>query len=390
MSPGDPRSISLRRARQLAVTAQLLSAPRPRSILEVVEGLGSVQMDPTRRVARTEHLVLWSRLGRRFRVAELERLLWEERSLFEYRAFILPTSELDVHRPTMRRYPSTTAGRHEYVRRYIRENQAFRRYVLIRLRAEGPLPTRAFEDRSAVGWRTGGWNDNGRNTSMMLEVLWAKGEVMIAGRAGQERVWDLAARRLPVDRTRLAPGEEARRLLDTQLRALGIAKINRFGETFEGTRPPGWERALAGLERDGRAIRVSVEGLRGERWIHPDVLERSFRPRTVLLSPFDRLIHDRVRAEELFGFRFRLEIYVPKAKREFGYFVMPILHGDRIVGRLDPSFDRTANVLRIDAVFPEQDAPASAWPAIRKQIDELAAWLGAEDVVLPQLPSIWR
>lgn len=368
----------------------MLSAPRPRSILDVVEGLGSVQMDPTRRVARTEHLVLWSRLGRRFQVAELERLLWQDRSLFEYRAFILPTTQLAVHRPTMRRYPSTIAGRHEYVRRYLRENQAFRRYVLARLRVDGPLPTRAFEDRSAVGWRTGGWNDDGRNTSMMLEVLWAKGEVMIAGRAGQERVWDLAARRLPLDGTRLAPREEARRLFDTQLRALGVAKLTAFGKTFEGIRPPGWERALAGLEQEGRAVRVRVDGRPGERWAHSDVLEGSFRPRTVLLSPFDRLIHDRARTEELFGFRFRLEIYVPKAKREFGYFVMPILHGDRIVGRLDLHFDRTANVLRIDAVYAEPDAPASAWPAIRKQIDELAVWLGAEDIVLPELPSVWR
>jgi uncharacterized protein len=390
VSSGEPRSISLRRARQVAVAAQLLSSPRPRSILEVVDGLGSVQMDPTRRVARTEHLVLWSRLGRRFHVAELERLLWRDRSLFEYRAFILPTSEYPVHRQTMRRYPSSTGGRHEYVRRYLRENQTFRRYVLGRLRREGPLPTRAFEDRSAVGWRTGGWNDDGRNTSMMLEVLWAKGEVMIAGRAGQERVWDLAERRLPADGTRLGSGEEARRLLDTQLRALGIAKINRFGETFEGARPPGWERALVELEREGRAVRVSVEGHRGERWAHAEVLDRSFRGRTVLLSPFDRLIHDRTRAEELFGFRFRLEIYVPKDKREFGYFVMPILHGDRIVGRLDPHFDRTANVLRVDAVFAEPDAPADAWPAIGKQIDELATWLGAQDVAVPELPPVWR
>ena len=102
------------------------------------------------------------------------------------------------------------------------------------------------------------------------------------------------------------------------------------------------------------------------------------------------MIHDRVRSEELFGFRFRLEIYVPKDKREFGYFVMPILHGDRVVGRLDPNFDRAANVLRIDGVFAEPDAPPDAWPAIHKQIDELAAWLGAEDVVLPDLPSVWR
>jgi uncharacterized protein len=390
VSPVEPRSISIRRARRLAVTAQLLSAPRPRSILEVVEQLGSVQMDPTRAVARTEHLVLWSRLGRRFRVGDLERLLWGDRSLFEYRAFILPTSQYPVHRETMRRYPSTNAARHAYVRRYLRENTRFRRYVLERLRDEGPLPTRAFEDRSAVGWRTGGWNDDGRNTSMMLEVLWAKGEVMIAGRAGQERVWDLASRSLPFDAPRPPSGEEARSLLEVQLRALGMSKLTRFGWTFEGTRPPGWERALAELERDGRVVRVSVDGLPGERWAHTEVLEQAFRGRTVLLSPFDRLIHDRARTEELFGFRFRLEIYVPKTKREHGYFVMPILHGDRLVGRIDPVFDRIANVLRVRSVFAEPDAPADAWPAIRKQLDELAVWLGAEGVELPPLPEVWR
>jgi uncharacterized protein YcaQ len=147
---------------------------------------------------------------------------------------------------------------------------------------------------------------------------------------------------------------------------------------------------LAELEREGRAIRVTVDGLPGERWAHTEILDRSFRPRTVLLSPFDRLIHDRARAGELFGFRFRLEIYVPKAKREFGYFVMPILHGDRIVGRLDPIYDRSANVLRINRLFAEEGAPPSAWPAIRKQIDELAVWPGADEVALPDLPSVWR
>jgi uncharacterized protein len=389
VSSAEPRSISVQRARRLAVTAQLLSAPRPRSVLEVVERLGSVQMDPTRTVARTEHLVLWSRLGRRFRVEELERLLWRDRSLFEYRAFILPTSQFAVHRETMRRYPGPSNGRHAYVHRYLRENPRFRRYVLQRLRDEGPLPTRAFEDRSAVGWRTGGWNDDGRNTSMMLEVLWAKGEVTIAGRAGQERVWDLATRSLPFDEPRPSAGEEARSLLDVQLRALGISKVNRFGWTFAGERPPGWERALARLEREGTAVRVTVDGLPGERWAHREVLDRSYRGRTVLLSPFDRLIHDRSRAEELFGFRFRLEIYVPKAKREYGYFVFPILHGDRVVGRLDPVHDRAANVLRVQGVFAEDDAPPDAWPAIRKQLDELAAWVGADDVELPSLPRVW-
>jgi uncharacterized protein YcaQ len=175
-----------------------------------------------------------------------------------------------------------------------------------------------------------------------------------------------------------------------QLRALGISKPIRFGRTFENTRPPGWERALAALEREGRAVRVAVDGLPGERWAHAEILDRAFRPRTVLLSPFDRLIHDRQRAEELFGFRFRLEIYVPKSKREFGYFVFPILHGDRIVGRLDPVHDRVANVLRVQGVFAEADAPRDAWPGIRKQLDGLASWVGADGVELPSLPPVWR
>ena len=386
----EPLSLSLRQARRAAVAAQLLSSPRPRSIPEVVDQLGSLQMDPTRAVERTEHLVLWSRLGRRYRPADLERLLWDERSLFEYRAFILPTSQYGVHRATMRRYPSSDASRHVYVRRFLEENASFRRYILDRLRREGALPSRAFEDRSADGWRTGGWNDDGRSTSMMLEVLWAKGEVMIAGRAGQERLWDLAERRLPNDVPRPRAGEEARGLVDVQLRALGVSKEARFGWTFEGLRPSGHERALASLEREGRAIRVRIDGLRGDWWAHAEALARTFRPRTVLLSPFDRLIHDRARTESLFGFRFRLEIYVPKANREFGYFVMPILHGDRLIGRIDPSFDRRANVLRVNAAFAEDDAPRDAWPAIRAQIADLASWLGADDLSLPKLPAVWR
>ena len=201
-------------------------------------------MDPTRRVARTEHLVFWSRLGRRFRVAELERLLWRDRSLFEYQAFILPTSQYPVHRQTMRRYPSGSGGRREYVRRYLRENQAFRRYILARLRTEGPLQTRAFEDRSAVGWRTGGWNDDGRNTSMMLEVLWAKGEVMIAGRAGQERVWDLG---------RAAPARSTRAGWRRARKPAGCWRRSSAPSASPGSRDSG--RPSRAIARPGGSVR---------------------------------------------------------------------------------------------------------------------------------------
>ena len=137
-------------------------------------------------------------------------------------------------------------------------------------------------------------------------------------------------------------------------------------------------------------MRVRVDGVRGAWWAHAEVLDSAFRPRTALLSPFDRLIHDRTRTEELFGFRFRLEIYVPKAKREYGYFVMPILHGDRVVGRIDPLFDREANVLRVNAVYAETDPPRGAWVSIENQIDGLASWLGADGVELGEVPRVWR
>lgn len=383
--------LDLATARRAAVTAQLLSAPRPTSVLETVRWLGAVQMDPTRAVERTEHLVLWSRLGRRYRPAELERLLWQERELFEYEAFILPTSDLPVHRESMRRYPSGRRAQHEYVRRYLRENAAFRRYVLARLRRDGPLRTRELEDRSAVGWRTDGWNGGGRNTGMMLEVLWAKGEVMIVGRDGQQRVWDLAERRLPMDEPRIAGRQEATRLLTTHLRAAGVARPAAVGWTFEHVRPPGYDGTLVELIGDGVVVPCRIEGTRGTWLADAAALERPLRPRTTLLSPFDRLIHDRRRTEELFGFRFRLEIYVPKDRREFGYFAMPILHGDRLIGRVDPKFERESRTLRIHAVHAEGDAPASAGAGVARSIRELGAWLGARDIVYERsLPGAWR
>jgi hypothetical protein len=385
------RTISLREARRAAVAGQLLTAPRPRSVLDVVRGLGVVQMDPTSSVARTEHLVLWSRLGRRYRPAELERLLWEEKSLFEIRAHIVPTSDYGIHRVTLARFPSAHSSRHVYIRGWLAANDAFRRYVLGELRRRGPLRTRDLEDRTAAGWRTGGWNDNGNNTAMMLEALWAGGHVMIVGRDGQQRLWDLAERRLPVKEPKVPQREVARHVLERQLRAKGVARLLRFGFELDGSRPAGWERALADLVREGVVVPVRIDGLRDDDWYaHAERLDRPFRGRTVLLSPFDQLIHDRQRAEDLFDFRYKLEIYVPKAKREFGYYVLPILHGERLIGRTDPLFERKTKVLRVQGLWAEPDAPAAAGPRIAGTLAELASWLGAERVVLPRsLPRAW-
>ncbi len=352
-------------------------------------------MDPTSAVARTEHLVLFSRLGRSFRVAELERLLWDERSLFEYWVHIVPTADYAIHRESMRRYPDRGENgerqRRRYVGEWLRANAAFRRYVLRELRARGPLRARDLEDRAVIPWRSGGWNDErGRSVSMLLDLMWSGGEIMIVGRDGQQRLWDLSERSVPVDAPRLPQAAVAREILQRQLRARGVATIGQFGWAYDG-RPPGWERALKDLVRGGIAIPTAVEGTTGAWFTHAEVLDRPFRPRTVLLSPFDDLVSDRDHTQALFDFFFRLEIYVPKAKRRWGYFVLPILHGDRLIGRIDPRFDRRTEVLNVNAVFAEEDAPASAGPAVTKAIRELASWLGAGDVAFTKrMPTRWR
>ena len=387
-----PLELSRTDARRLAVLGQMLSAPQPRTIAEVVAGLGEVQMDPVSAIARTEHLVLWSRLGKRFRVADLEQMLWEERSLFEYWAHIVPTADFGLHRDAMRRYLAGDATRHKYTRDWLAANAAFRRYVLRELQARGPLRTRDLEDRTAEGWRTGGWNDEGRFTGMMLEALWARGEVMVAGRDGGQRLWDVAARVVPVHEPRLRPTEVARRVVDRQLRAGGVVQPRSLGLAWH-RKPEGWDRALAKLEREGVAVPVAVEDLPGAWYTHADLLARlrGFRPRTVLLSPFDDLIGDRNRTGRLFDFSYRIEIYVPKVKRQYGYYVLPILHDDRLIGRLDPRFDRATNTLHVQGVWAEPDAPAEAGPAIAATLADLATWKGAGTVVHEgPVPSMWR
>jgi uncharacterized protein YcaQ len=360
---------------------QQLDQPRPRSILEVVTGLTEVQMDPTSVVARTEHLVLFSRLGPSYRPAELERLLWRERALFEYEAHIVPTADLAIHRISMRRYPHGPWKRHRYVREWLEANDAFVRYAMNELRRRGPLRARDLENRAAEGWRTGGWNDDGQAVPMLLEILWAQGRVMIVGRDGQQRIWDLAERALPAA-PRRSIASMAREVVERDARAAGAAKLGTVGHLFDGEMP-GRERAITELLREGVLVPIDVEGLDGQWVTHRDLLDRSFRGRTVALSPFDDLVSDRARTERLFDMYFRIEIYVPKAKRRWGYFVLPVLRGDRLVGRFDPAFDRNANVLRIQAVHMQEGTTAADRAAVGRAIEELRRWLRADEVVGP-------
>jgi uncharacterized protein len=354
-----------------------------------------VQLDPVNVVARSHLLVLWSRLGP-FDPADVDTLLWRERWLFEYwahSASIVLTEAYPIHRAMMVRYPVRRSSEGRRIHAWLEANDALRRHILDRLRAAGPLPTGGFEDRSAVGWRSGGWT-SGRNVERMLGILWFQGQVMVAGRERGGRVWGLAERCLPdwADRTEMPPEEVVARAAEHALRALGVARAADIERHFTRGRYPGLADALGSLERAGRIRRAKVEGGPEAWYVHQDVLARlddAWQPRTTVISPFDNLICDRERTERLWGFTFRNEMYVPKAKRQYGSYVMPILSGDRLIGRVAPRMDRRRGLLAIEGVFAEPGAPAGeeTAAAIAWAIAELGAFTGAREITFG--PRVW-
>jgi uncharacterized protein YcaQ len=330
------KQVTLAQARRMAVRAQLLDG-RAEGILETVRRLGYLQVDPIATVATPQHLVLWSRLGP-FDVAELDRLLWEERKLFEWGAFIWPIEDFPLVRARMRR----RRGKYKWERRgneFLKNNARFRRYVLRELERRGPLLSRELTDHAVDRWATGGWWGD-RSVTLMLEILHGRGQVAIVGRRGGQRLWDLAERWYP--ETETVPLADADRLL---------------------------------AEKRFRALGVRLE--KGEWRVHPDAVDGPVLNRVTFLSPFDRLIHDRERMEALFGFHYRLEMYVPKAKRQYGYYVLPILRGDRLVGRIDPVFDRKSGVLRVNSVHWEPGVKAGS---LDKPLRSLARFVGAGSI----------
>lgn len=348
-------------ARRIAVRAQLLDARRPADVVEVAEQLMLLNIDPTNAIMPSEHHLLWSRIGEAYETSWLGHAFEHDRMLFEFDGAYRTMSDLELFLPRMRAAP-----RYERTRQWLEANAAFRADILSRLRSDGATATGAIPDTSAVPWPSTGWNNN-RNVTMMLEVLLARGEIAVSSREGRERRWDLAERVYPRDLVELSIEEADAALDERRLQALGIARAKATAVPIEVNHV------------GGSGESVTVEGVDGEWRVDPaalSALDEPFAGRTALLSPFDRLVFDRARAEQLFGFEYILEMYKPAQKRRWGYFALPILHGHRLIGKLDAAADRKAGILRVTAIHEDRAFDEATADAVHAEIRALAQWLG--------------
>lgn len=376
--------IGLPLARRIALAAQGFGGSRPDNpgpshLLREIGRLQLHQIDSVNVLSRAHYLPAFSRLGAYDR-ADLDNLAWgpkRKRKIFEYWAHEASLLPLDLQ-PLLRwRMAEADRGAAGWtgMRVYAAERRAEAMALLDRIRIDGPLAASDFEaHKGQSGWWE--WSDTKRG----LEWLFWAGHITTATRRGSfERVYDLTERVIPSDvlnRPTPTAVEAHRALIARAAKAHGIATDGDLRDYFrlspEQTKP-----AIAALAEEGILIPVEVPGWR-QAWLHRDAR----RPRRIeaqaLLAPFDPLIWRRDRAERLFGFHYRIEIYVPAEKRKHGYYVLPFLLGDRLVARVDLKADRQASRLIVQSCHLEPDAPGETGEALRGELGKLGAWLGLE------------
>ena len=404
-------STSLESARRLAVTKQHLAAKltigsTQDAILSVIRDLGYVQLDPVNVVAPSHLITLWSRVGN-FRTSDLDRLLWDDKKLFEHwshAASIVLTEDYPLFYSLMRRYPESLSkswgGWKARARKWLADNKGVRKKILSEL-TKGPLRVGEFEDHVRTKRGADGWTSRS-DVSTALFHLQMNGEVMVVGHHGTQNIWGLSETFLPswVQRKELTEPEVEQEGAQRTLRALGTASPSEINRYFLRGRYLNLKKVLERLQAESTIHRVHIAGLGGERYVHDrDVrLLESFdsdawQPRMSLLAPFDNLLGVQEWTSRLFGFDYVHENFLPKDKRKFGTYVLPILWGDRFIGRIDPQMDRRHEKLLINSVHAEPGAPAGKEVSskIGERIDDLAEFLGAKEVVYTaRVPKAWK
>jgi uncharacterized protein len=362
---GTVHRLSRRDARRIAIRAQLLDSARPTDFTDVVHRLTVLQLDWTAAVAPSADLVLWSRLGSSYSSTELRNAL-DDHSVIDLRGMLRPSEDIALYRADMAQWPGTGELRNykKTQRDWVTTNDFCRRDIIRRLRSSGSLKQSELPDTCVKPWASSGWN-NDKNVAMMLEFMTQRGEVAVAGRTGRDRLWDLAERVYP-DAPIVPPDEAEKIRNEKRLRSLGIARA----------RGPECPVEPADVGDAGEA--AVVEGVSGEWRVDPGQLDQSFTGRTALLSPLDRLIHERTRMRDLFEFDYALEMFKPASQRRWGYYALPILHNARLIGKLDATTNRKTGILRVDAVHEDAPFSKAIAAAVDHEISQLTTWLQHE------------
>jgi uncharacterized protein len=380
-------ALSPAEARRIAIRAQGLGRPRPERVdaghfRRNLDRLALHQIDSVNVVARAHYLPAFSRLGP-YETALLDRDAWgrrSERRLFEYWAHEASLVPLDLWPALRWRMGRADRGEIGYdrLRLFATERRADAMALLERIREEGPLAA------SDLGTGRTGWWEWSEPKRQLEWLFWAGHVTTKTRRRGFERVYDLPERVLPAavaDRPALPEDEAHRILVERSARALGIATPGELRDYFRLTLPE-TRRAVGELVEAGVLVAAAVPG-----WPHAFLHRDAARPRRVagaaLLAPFDPLVWERARAERLFGFRYRIEIYVPAPLRQHGYYVLPFLFGDALVARVDLKSDRQNGRLLVHAVHWEPGAPDEAADALRVELGALARWLNLAEIAMP-------
>ncbi|XHR99239.1 hypothetical protein ACFB49_08340 [Sphingomonas sp. DBB INV C78] len=344
--------------------------------------MGLLQIDSVNVLARAHYLPAFSRLGSYDRTL-LERDAWgsrQHRRLFEYWAHEASLLPLDLH-PLLRwRMARAERGEIGYqaLKRFATERRHEAQAVLDRIIAEGPMAAADFENGSS---RSGWWEWS--HTKHALEWLFWSGQITTATRRGSfARIYDLPERVLPKAVLDLPTPDAAgaqRALIERSARALGIATAADLRDYYR-LKPEEGDRAIVELSEAGTLIPVRIEGWSQRAWMHREARTPRRVNCAALLAPFDPLIWERSRTERLFGFRYRIEIYVPQGKRIHGYYVLPFLMDEALVARVDLKADRQAGVLLAHRITLEPNAPADTSERLRIELDRMASWLGLASV----------
>jgi hypothetical protein len=388
----QPSGLSRAQARRITIAAQGLADPRSagpgmRDVTRVVDRIGLLQIDSVNVLTRAQHLPLFSRLGP-YDLALLDRATSASpRRLVEYWAHVaslIPATTHPLLRWRMDRWRDDAWGS---MRRIADEHPDFVSTVLDELRAGGPMTSLEVEAALAhdAPRQRDQWGWNWSMVKEALEYLFFSGAVGSAGRTTQfERRYDVIERVLPraVHESPTPTKQDAfRELTRIAARAHGVATEPDLRDYFR-LKPPDSQRAVAELVEDGELVPVQIEGSSRTSYLHRDArLPRRVQARA-LLAPFDPLVWKRDRVEHLFGFRYRIEIYVPPPQRVFGYYVLPFLLDDALVARVDLKADRQAGALRVQAAWAEVGAPDHTAEELLGELRLMASWLGLDDVVI--------